>query len=68
MQTVTKEFNWSKATALNVFTTFDQKGNESLDIREVLSGICILFNGPLDERLELLFKVFDINDSSIYRA
>lgn len=64
MQTVTKEFNWSKATALNVFTTFDQKGNESLDIREVLSGICILFNGPLDERLELLFKVFDINDSS----
>jgi len=58
-QAVMKGCGWSEKIALNIFTTFDQQGTDSVPIRELQVGIAVLSKGSLDDKLMLAFAAFD---------
>lgn len=58
-QAVMKGCGWSDRVALNLFTTFDQHGTDSVNIKEIQIGISMLSKGNLEEKLALAFEAFD---------
>ena len=59
LTTITKNHGISEKTALNVFITFDQAGNEGVKIQEILLGLAIIGKLTLEEKLMMCFNVFD---------
>jgi Ca2+-binding EF-hand superfamily protein len=62
---VTIKFRWEKWLALAVFSSFDHSGNDSISLKELLAGLCIIHSGSIEEKLSLLFITYD-TDSSGY--
>jgi len=46
-----------------LFKALDQNHDNKLDFREMIVGLSILAKGTLDEKLELLFKSFDVDNT-----
>jgi Ca2+-binding EF-hand superfamily protein len=46
-----------------LFKALDQNNDNKLDFREMICGLSILAKGTLDEKLELLFKSFDVDST-----
>jgi len=46
-----------------LFKALDQNNDNKLDFREMICGLSILAKGTLDEKLELLFKSFDVDNT-----
>eukprot|EP00026_Physarum_polycephalum_P001815 Phypoly_transcript_01818.p1 GENE.Phypoly_transcript_01818~~Phypoly_transcript_01818.p1 ORF type:complete len:898 (+),score=138.55 Phypoly_transcript_01818:81-2774(+) len=44
-----------------LFKALDQNNDNKLDFREMICGLSILAKGTLDEKLELLFRSFDVD-------
>ena len=47
----------------NVFRAFDTSNDGLLDFREFLCLMSIISRGTLDQRLELAFSIYDLNDN-----
>ncbi|CAG9310827.1 unnamed protein product [Blepharisma stoltei] len=60
---VTKNLNWAPQTALHVFNSFDHNGNDSVDVLTLKSGLSLLIQGELTEKLKLCFESFDRDNS-----
>ncbi|CAG9313000.1 TBC1D2_1 [Blepharisma stoltei] len=50
---------WYPSHALNIFNTFDQEGNDSIEITQIKSGLAILTQCSIDEKLTLCFQAHD---------
>jgi len=46
-----------------LFKALDQNNDNKLDFREMICGLSILAKGSLDEKLELLFRSFDVDNT-----
>ncbi|CAG9312912.1 unnamed protein product [Blepharisma stoltei] len=55
--------NWPFPVMLNIFSTFDQQGNSSINITALKCGFAIICEGSLEEKLELCFQAHS-NDRS----
>ncbi|KXS21545.1 EF-hand [Gonapodya prolifera JEL478] len=52
-----------------LFDAFDEDGSQSIDLMEFMEGLAVFLKGTNEEKLELSFKLYDINkDGDITRA
>lgn len=65
---VTTKFHWEKWLALAVFSSFDHSGNDSISLKELLAGLCIIHSGSIEEKLSLLFITYDTDNSGYLDA
>ncbi|KAJ3341284.1 hypothetical protein HDU93_005254 [Gonapodya sp. JEL0774] len=52
-----------------LFDAFDEDGSQSIDLMEFMEGLAVFLKGTTEEKLELSFKLYDINkDGEITRT
>ncbi|KAG9399836.1 hypothetical protein AC1031_011257 [Aphanomyces cochlioides] len=54
----------SQALASRLYGIFDQDGNGQIDFREFILGLHSLVQGTLDEKLDILFRHFDVDGNN----
>ena len=57
--TTTKEFVWPKELAVNFFTTFDQLGDDYVDLLDLKIGLAVLIPENVNQKFQLCFEVLD---------
>lgn len=57
------KFKWPTETAINIFSTFDQKGNDIVSSTHLKGALAVLAEGLLEQKLELIFIAFDKDKS-----
>lgn len=60
---VTIKFRWEKWLAASVFSSYDHSGNDSIGLKELLAGLCIIHTGSIEDKLSLLFIAYDTDNS-----
>lgn len=61
---VTKELGWSLDLSSNFYTTFDQEGSDTVPISVIKTGLCVLANVSIEEKIKLCFAAFGTSEPS----
>ncbi|CAG9334185.1 unnamed protein product [Blepharisma stoltei] len=59
------KFKWTTETAVSVFSTFDQNGEDKISLNHLKGGLAVLAEIILEQKLELLFFAFDRDHSGM---
>lgn len=54
-----------KAAVEQLFSAFDQNKSGTVDFREFVCGLSVMYRGTMEERLMLAFKAYDINGDGV---
>ncbi|CAG9317037.1 TBC1D2_2 [Blepharisma stoltei] len=50
--------NWISSLSINIFSAFDQYGNDSIELAQIKIGLALLSQCPTDEKLSLCYQAY----------
>ena len=60
---LTRTLTLGRTLLSRLFSVFDRDQNKHVDWYELVSGLTVVCGGTAEEKLKLLFGIFDINNS-----